>query len=71
MSQEPKFVSIQTVIENHIKDKAANSLRWVDICAHLTTQFDQMNKQSDPIITEDIDCEVIDLKQLPAPNTMP
>jgi hypothetical protein len=73
MSQEPKYVSLDKVVKEHIarqkvdpKAGLFNILQWVIDPSFVSEIFAAPPPFFEPIFTEDIDCEIIEPKQLPS-----
>lgn len=75
---ESKFVDLQSVVDEILKGPLGKPMsveemfRMYDQTGYLYGNFtdshiDTRNNPGNPIITEDIECEIIEPKQLPAP----
>jgi hypothetical protein len=76
---EPKYVKLQTVVDEFLKGPAGKPMTPLEMLQIFQqtgnlygcfsgTHIDARNPADDPIITEDIPCEIIEPKQLPCPG---
>jgi hypothetical protein len=65
---EPKFVSLDQVVKEYIGKQTVNPT--IGLFNNLPLVFPELTPDAffEPIITEDIDCEIVEPKQLPAPE---
>lgn len=76
---EPKYVGLQTVVDDYLKGQDGKPMSPLEILMiyeqtgilysnFIGTHIDARESTTDPIITEDIECEIVDPKQLPCPG---